>query len=117
MVNILIVDDSVFQRKIIKDICLELKCKIIEANHGDEAIKKIQENTPDCILTDLIMPGDDGLKYIRQIREDNPEIPIIVITADIQETTRKGCLELGVKAVINKPVKTEDLHKVLQEIL
>lgn len=117
MSMILIIDDSMFQRNILRDIVKEKGYQTMEAVNGQEAFKLLKEEKPDLILSDLIMPGKDGLKYIKQLTEKFRDIPVIVITADIQDTTREVCIEHGVKYILHKPVKPEELLKVISYIL
>ena len=117
MALILVIDDSLYMRG---KICSILRLDghiILEADNGLKGLQMASANSPDCILLDIIMPGMDGLKIIKSLKDQHLNIPMIVVTADIQESTRKQCMELGAAAVINKPPKEEELLSIINKVL
>lgn len=117
MALILIVDDSFYMRGKIRSILKADGYEIIESDNGLKGLQMVSAYSPDCILLDIIMPGMDGLKILNALKEKESKIPMIVITADIQESTRKQCLELGARAVINKPPKDDELLSTIRKVL
>ena len=117
MALILVIDDSLYMRGKICSILRLDGHKILEADNGLKGLQMASANSPDCILLDIIMPGMDGLKIIKSLKDQHLNIPMIVVTADIQESTRKQCMELGAVAVINKPPKEEDLRSMINKVL
>lgn len=117
MPKILIVDDSSFQRRTIRRALAQPDYQIIEASNGRQAMQLVTEEAPDCILTDLIMPDMDGLMALKAWRDAGLTIPVIVVTADIQESTRQECIQLGAWAFINKPVKEDEVRKAVERAL
>jgi len=115
--KILIVDDSSFQRRTIRRALAQPDYQIIEASNGRQAMQLVTEEAPDCILTDLIMPDMDGLMALKAWRDAGLTIPVIVVTADIQESTRQECIQLGACAFINKPVKEDEVRKAVERAL
>jgi len=115
--KILIVDDSSFQRRTIRRALAQPDYQIIEASNGRQAMQLVTEEAPDCILTDLIMPDMDGLMALKAWRDAGLTIPVIVVTADIQESTRQECIQLGAWAFINKPVKEDEVRKAVERAL
>lgn len=114
---ILIIDDSSFQRRMIKkDIAAEGH-EIIEAGNGQEGLEMIASHAPECVFLDLLMPEMDGPTVLENLRDQESEIPVIVLTADIQESIKERCLELGAITVINKPLKTDELRAALVQAL
>ncbi len=100
--KILYVDDSPFTRKLMKK-SLELgKHETREATHGQEALDLLRQELPDLLLTDLLMQGISGKELIRIAHEEYPHLPIVVVSADAQESTVSECLALGAKAVFPK---------------
>ncbi len=77
---------------------------VIEAGDGRQGIAAYEANSPDCIVTDLLMPNVDGHQLIRHIRSLDREVPILVLTADIQASTVVACRKMGIEAFLNKPV-------------
>lgn len=117
MALILIIDDSLYMRGKIKDILKADGHEIIEASDGIKGLQMANTHSPDCILLDIIMPGMDGLKILKTLRGQGVIIPLIVVTADIQESTRKQCFELGATAFVNKPPKAEELRHTLSTFI
>lgn len=115
--RVLIIDDSAFQRKIISDILEEQGLTVITSAEGNSGYTKAVEESPDLILCDLLMPDLDGYEFLKKIRENHISIPVMVLTSDIQDTTRKICLDLGAVDVLNKPVKKTTLIPALQKVL
>ena len=114
MALILIVDDSQYQRNTIKKMLETEGYDFLEAGNGLSAIKETLAHNPDCVLVDKLMPELDGEKFLQFIKQRNLTIPVIVITADIQESTRNQCINLGAFEVVNKPFKAEKLKEILQ---
>ncbi|MBN1219353.1 MAG: response regulator [Anaerolineae bacterium] len=118
MALILIIDDSIYQRRVLRRFVeLQGGHQAIEAANGREGLEIIATHKPDCVLLDLIMPGTNGFELLEQIQQLESSIPMIVITADVQTSTHKQCLELGAAAVINKPVDSEQLQQILDNVL
>lgn len=109
MAHILIIDDSAYMRGKIREILQMEGHEIQEAPDGIKGLQLATAARPDCILLDIIMPGMDGLKILETLRRQGMKIPMIIITADIQESTRRQSFELGATAVINKPPRAEEL--------
>ncbi len=117
MSRILITDDSSSQRIILSGILEKLGHEIETAGNGQEALEKIEANPPDCMLLDNLMPVMDGLQTLKTLQTRNIKLPIIMLTADIQDWLKVECLELGATMFLNKPTKQAQLQEALQEIL
>ena len=117
MATILIIEDSSYMRRLIRKILDADHYEIIEADNGLKGLQMAAQKTPDCILLDLVMPEVDGLKILRLFQEQKKGIPVIVVTADIQETVRQQCLDLGAIAFINKPPRERELRETIRKVL
>lgn len=117
MATVLVIDDSDFQRKWIDKTLQNLNHNMLEAGNGKEGLKLLETENPDCIIVDLNMPEMNGIEFLRQIKDRKIPVPVIVLTADIQEETRKECGELGAAAFLKKPFKPHELEKVLADCL
>ncbi|MBW7856886.1 MAG: response regulator [Leptonema sp. (in: Bacteria)] len=108
--NILIIDDSAAQRKVVR-LALESKgYQIIEAENGQEGLNKLTSDL-NLIVCDVNMPVMDGIEFVTQIKQ-NPDykfLPIIMLTTESQEAMREKGMELGVRAWLNKPFSMEQL--------
>ena len=84
---------------------------------GDAAIALLGSERYDLVLLDLNMPDPGGLAVMEILARDLPDIHIIVVTADIQETTRVRCLVLGARDFLNKPVDPAALRQALEALI
>jgi len=117
MASVLTVEDSSFQRNRIKKILAEGGYEILEAENGLAGLEVAESEKPDCILSDLLMPELDGFGLLESLRDKGIEIPVIILTADIQDSVKKRCLDLGAKGFLNKPPEKEEVLNALKEIL
>ena len=117
MSRVLITDDSLLQRKTLSAIVVEAGHEVETACNGQEALEKIQANLPDCLLLDMLMPIMDGVQVLEQLESQGLKLPIVVLTADVQEWLKTRCLELGATTFLNKPTKQAQLQEALQQIL
>ncbi len=116
----LVVEDSPTMRQLISFSLKRFKgCKIVEAVDGVDALKKLQTEEVDMILTDINMPVMDGLKLVSLVRQNvkTKDMPIIIITTEGAQEDRDRGLALGANAYISKPIQSSHLLKVIAEIL
>lgn len=114
MARILLVDDSMYQRLKLRKILEAAGYEVIEGTNGEEGLYMAASSEPDCILLDLIMPKIGGIEVLREFHAKHFSLPVIIHTADIQESTRQECMELGAVAFLNKPAREEDLLAALE---
>ena len=117
MALIFIIDDSTFQRRILAKRLQEAGYETVEATDGLHAMAKLMEYAPDCILCDLLMPRMGGLELLENLSKKSIRIPVIIVTANDQESVRQKCLGLGAYAVVNKPANLDRLVALIQETL
>ena len=115
--KILVVDDSGLARRLIRKILEELGHEVEEVSDGAQALERYVLNHHDAVVLDLLMHGMYGVEVLRNLKELNPELPVIIVTADIQRTTRDQVKEGGAVAMVNKPVTKEQLAEVLAIVL
>ncbi len=118
--SFLVVEDSPTMRQLITFALKRIPgSRVVEANDGIDALKKLSTQKFDIILTDINMPIMDGLKLVSMVRNDavHKAIPIIIITTEGAEEDRKRGLALGANAYIAKPIQTADLLNVVNQIL
>ena len=102
MTKILLVDDSGFSRRMIKNTLGE-GYSYIEAASGEAGLDLFIDSNPDLVILDLTMPGMNGLEVLERIKEIDPSARVIIGSADIQEYNRLRALELGALGFVNKP--------------
>ncbi len=117
MATILIMDDAAFSRRMVRKALQADGYELLEAANGREGIEMIRTHTPDCVLSDLLMPEMDGFAVLRALNEQGLKTPAIIISADIQESARNLGFELGAAGFINKPVKENELRNTVREVL
>ena len=103
MKKILIIEDSLFSRKrLIKQI-QSAGFEVVEAGNGKDGFEQLLLEKPDCVICDLLMPIMDGFSFLEKCKTENIKTPIIIISADIQETTKQKVKSLGAFFQLNKP--------------
>lgn len=117
MAKILIIDDSAYARHILRNTLEKGGHDVVEASNGSEALQKIPLENPDLVTLDLLMPGMQGQELLKHIKASHPHLKVIVVTADIQEDTRRELLEAGAADFLNKPVSGEALIAAVTRLL
>lgn len=117
--RILIVDNSVDNRIIIRKLLEPIGFVIEEASNGYEAIDKYLKFLPDLIITDWVMETMDGFELIQFIRSSpqTESIPIIVASASVYDLDRQKCFDAGANQFLAKPIHLDELLQYLQELL
>ncbi len=118
-ITILVVDDESRIRKLIKDFLHQEDYNVIEAEDGEDALNVYEENKNkiDLIILDVMMPKFDGWSVLRKIRQDNTQLPIIMLTARAEEQDELFGFELGVDEYITKPFSPKILVARVNTIL
>jgi CheY-like chemotaxis protein len=92
--------------------------EIITALNGFEGLKKADEFIPDFIITDIMMPVMDGIKFLNTLRkrQETANIPVIAITSFTKKINEKSLLNMGYNGVIFKPLKREAVLKAIDNV-
>jgi len=90
---------------------------IVQAVHGKDGLEKVGAESFDCVFTDLLMPELDGFGFLEEVKKVQPGLPVVVVSADIQQATRDRCQALGAIAILPKPPKPEDIQQILSTIV
>lgn len=115
-VSVLIVDDSPIARKmLIRSLPPDWDMQFTEAGDGMAAMTSIRARKPDLMFLDLTMPEMDGYQVLEQLRKENLDCRVIVVSADIQPRARDRVIASGAMAFIKKPIDTVKLEVVLKE--
>lgn len=120
MANILIVDDSSTMRKIISRSLRQAGLPvddIVEAGDGIEGLNALAGNKVDLILSDINMPNMDGLEFIKAVRANGNNVPIVMITTEGGEDILKEAMNNGASDSIKKPFTPDQLNEKLGGIL
>ncbi len=115
--RVLIVEDNVINQIVIKRMLQRMGHVVDIAPDGDAAICRVQETVYDLLLTDVNMPGTDGLRAARRIRslsEAHARLPIVALTASATAMDREACLGAGMNDYLTKPIDSESLRVVVE---
>jgi CheY-like chemotaxis protein len=111
--RVLIVDDSLFQRRNVRRILQDEGHEILEAADGADALKIIESDDPDYVILDLLMPNVNGISVLDSFKGRVSGPNVIVLTSDVQDSTKARCLELGASMVLNKPPDPDVLRQAV----
>ena len=115
--RILIVDDEVNARTALGELLREDGYQVETAADGFKALPKLDDFNPDLVLTDLKMPGMDGIDLMRKAREQDPERLVIVMTAFGAVDTAVSAMREGAADYLTKPINVEELSLVIDRAL
>ncbi len=116
--KILIADDSAFMRIYLKRILAEAGYKdTIESADGREMLIRYEQERPDLVILDIIMPDMDGLEALHELMRLDPKVNVVMVTAVGQEYMMKECNKAGVKGYIVKPFKEEEIAETLVKVI
>jgi CheY-like chemotaxis protein len=118
--QVLVVEDNIINQMVVRDMLTQMGCVVVVAENGKQALELLmQHGQYDLILMDCYMPEMDGFATSRAIRQcefdsdKQPHIPIIALTANAMTGDRERCLAAGMDDYLTKPIKSEDLRKIL----
>jgi DNA-binding response OmpR family regulator len=119
--KILIVEDDKFLRELIVKKLSSEGYEVPEAVNGEEGVKKIEEEKPDLVLLDLILPGMDGFEVLTQIKKNSElaQIPVIILSnlgqkEDIEKGLNLGAVDYLIKAHFTPNEIIEKVKKILE---
>ncbi len=112
--KVLIVDDEVGIRDSLK-LLLKGSYEVITAEDGEEAVAKVSAENPDMVLLDLIMPKIDGIEALRTIREQRPNLPIVILTGTNTVRTAVQAMKYGAIDYLGKPFDIDELKKIINQ--
>lgn len=106
---ILVVEDEV---RIARLLQIELECegyRVSIAGSGHQGLEMYQEQQPDLLLLDVMLPGFSGIELLRRIRSGDPDTPVLLLTAKSSVEDKVSGLDLGANDYITKPFQIEEL--------
>ena len=109
--KILLVDDSKTELHYLSDLLVKRGYTVRTAENAEEAMRRLGEETPDLILMDVVMPGQNGFQLTRAITRDArfSSVPVIMCTSKNQETDKVWGMRQGARGYIVKPVNGDEL--------
>jgi len=115
--KIMVVDDSAMSRRSLKRILESSSYEVIEADDGMAALEKYFLEKPDLVMLDMLMKGMYGLDVLTKLREIDKNARVVIVSADIQNSTREMAKEAGALDFINKPFAAESVLNIVTGIL
>jgi two-component system, chemotaxis family, chemotaxis protein CheY len=116
--RVLIVDDAVFMRNMIRDILASAGYQVVgEATHGIEAVQRHRELKPDLTTMDIVMPYKNGIEATREIVRGDPSARVVICSALGQEALVMEAIEAGAADYLVKPFRPEDVLAVVRKVL
>lgn len=115
--TILVVDDEIDMLETCARIFRRSGYACLTAASGQEALAVLERQRPDLIFTDLRMPRGDGLTFLRRAKQVAPEIPVVVFTAYVSESSAREVLDAGAAAYLAKPFTASQLRQAVERTL
>lgn len=115
--KILVVDDEHNSREGLTKILIKEGYEIVAAESGEAALKEASKQDFDLIITDLKMPDISGIDVLEKIREQKPNIGVIIVTAYGEVNSYLKAMTLGAFEYLNKPIKLDELRRVINKAL
>ncbi len=115
--KILVVDDEKKNQNILKRFLENKQFLVAVADDGNDALVKIEEFDPECVLLDIQMPNLNGIDTLKEIKNRRPKVEVIILTASTSLSTADECFARGAFSVLEKPVNLEYLHTKIVEAL
>jgi len=113
----MVVDDSAMSRRSLKRVLEGNGYEVIEAEDGMSALEKYHLEHPDLVMLDMLMKGMYGLDVLSKLREMDKDARVVIVTADIQNSTRDMAKEGGALGFVNKPFAAENLLETVAGVL
>jgi len=118
MARILVIEDDSDVRNLLQAVLVKAGYEVLTAVNGEDGMLRFFADAPDLIVTDLLMPGKEGLETIRELRLLDPNAKIVAISgAPSDWRVLDMAKQLGTVETIAKPFKTDDLIQVVGRLL
>ena len=113
MARVLVVDDEPDAIDLLRQFLMAKGYEVLAASNGEEALRKVKEDRPHLILLDVRMPKMSGLEVLKQVREIDHEVGIIMVLEVNEEETGREALRMGAFDYITKPLDFDYLERIL----
>src|SRR5512144_2032977 len=115
--RVMIIDDALFMRNLLRDICVRAGFEVVaEGASGEVALELFRTHRPDVVTMDIVMPNRSGLEALRDIMADDPQAKVVMVSALGQEGLVLEAVEAGARDFIVKPFKEARVLDVLQRV-
>jgi len=116
--KVLLIDDNHDTLDLL-EMLLYKDFEILTALNGFDGLKRAEEESPDLIITDIMMPVMDGIRFFNSLKkmEKTSKIPVIAITSFVKKITRKSLLNIGFNGVVSKPIDREAVMDTVKKVV
>jgi two-component system chemotaxis response regulator CheY len=115
--RVMIVDDALFMRNMLKDICVRAGFEVVaEADNGEIALELFRTNRPDLVTMDIVMPRRSGIEALQDIMAEDPRARVVMVSALGQDSLVLEAVEAGARDFIVKPFKEEKVIDVIRRV-
>jgi two-component system alkaline phosphatase synthesis response regulator PhoP len=115
--TVLVVDDEPQIVRVVKGYLENAGYRVLTASNGEEALRWAQQERPDLVVLDLLMPKMDGMALTQRLRAEMPEVAIIMLTARVEEMDRIMGLKMGADDYVTKPFSPRELVARVEAVL
>lgn len=118
--KVLVVDDSALMHQMYKMSLMRYNCALVSAKNGQEGLDQLAKHSDiDLILLDINMPVMGGLEFLKKVKElgTHSAVPIVLQSTEGKEEDAKRGMELGASGYLTKPIRTAELHAMIEKLL
>jgi two-component system, cell cycle response regulator DivK len=119
LIRILVVEDNLKNRKLVRDVLRHSGYDVLEATTGEDGVRMARDLAPDLILMDLQLPGIDGVEALRLIRAEpeTRQVPAVAVTAFAMPEDRQRAFDSGFNGYVPKPISVRSLPQQVHDFL
>jgi two-component system, chemotaxis family, response regulator PixH len=119
MATALIVEDSLTDRDLLTRYLQQSGIRVMSAHSSEEALKMLQNTPPDLLFLDVVLPGQSGFEFCRDLKttESTQGIPIVICSTKSTEADKLWGSMLGADAYLTKPINQQELAQTLEQLL
>ncbi len=116
MVKVLLVDDAPDVREMISDFLKMEGYQVVTASNGLEALQVLQKEKPEAAIVDIEMPEMNGLEFSKKVLSQNPNFPIVIISAYVEKYSMDYISKIGIKTILRKPINLNELAQSIRDL-
>lgn len=115
MNRILVAEDNAVNLELLREMLEGLRCEVVEATNGEQALARVEETNPDLILLDINMPKMNGYAVLNRLRQNRKfcGVPVLAVTAYAMKEDQQKVLDAGFNGYLPKPI---DAGRLLDEL-
>ncbi len=117
MAKIMVVDDSGLSRRVSRKILEDAGHSVVDAEDGLSALERYCLEQPEVVMLDITMKGMNGIEVLRRLRELNSSAKVVIVTADVQSSTKEMTQEGGACGFVTKPIAADRILKAIDTAL